>query len=154
MDPAKIREALGLSADASDEEVRTGLVAAGLVSEPTPEPQQQPVTASATKPGTMTIDVAAWNEQQERIKRLEAADARRRVEQRDQVIASAVQEGKFPPARKAHWQRLWDADPEGTRVVIDGLARNVMPVMASGYDGDADDLDNEYAALYRAEKVG
>jgi hypothetical protein len=148
VDSAKLREALGLPADASDEEVRTSLTEAGLVtSPPAVTPAPQPVAAAA-KPGTMTIDVAAWDEQQERIKRLEAADVRRRVAERDQIIAKAVQDGKFPPARREHWQRLWDADPEGTRVVLDGLARNVMPVMASGYDGGPEELDDEFAHLF------
>jgi hypothetical protein len=147
-DPAKIREALGLSADASDEEVRAGLAEAGLVTA-APEPTPVPVAAAAAKPGTMVIDTSAWDEQQDRIKKLEAADARRRVNERDQIIAKAVQDGKFPPARKDHWVRLWDVDPEGTRQVIDGLAKNVMPVMASGYAGDgAEDLDEEFAHLF------
>ena len=137
-DPAKIREALGLSADASDEEVRTGLAEAGFAP-PAPPADAEPVpvaaAASAAKPGTKVIDEAAWQEREDRIKRLEAADTRRRVEERDHIIAKAVQDGKFPPARKGHWVRLWDADPEGTRQVLATLSPNVMPVMASGYDG-------------------
>jgi hypothetical protein len=153
MDPAKIREALDLSADASDEEVGTALQAAGFTAPPEPTPE--PVAASAAKPaaakpGTMVIDVSAWDEQQDRIKKLEAADARRRVAERDQIIAGAVQDGKFPPSRKEHWVRLWDGDPEGTRTVIDGLAKNVIPVAASGYAGDVagEDLDEEFAHLF------
>lgn len=166
MDPAKIRERLGLDDDVSDDDVMEALAYAGFV--PAPEPaaagEPAPVAAAAApakppvspklaaaKPGTMTIDVAAWEEQQGRIKRLEAAEGRRRVEERDTVIATAVKDGKFPPARREHWVRLWDADPEGTRTVIDGLAKNVMPVAASGYAMDAsaedDELDREIAAL-------
>ena len=33
-------------------------------------------------------------------------------------------------------------------MVLDGLARNVMPVMASGYDGDPESLDEEFAHLF------
>ncbi len=120
-----------------------------------------PVTTPASPPkpelvhaaGTMTIDVSAWAEQQERIKRLEAQDARRRADERDQVIANAVAEGKFAPARKEHWVRLWDADPEGTRQVIESLARNVVPVAELGYAGDGDgvSIDDEFRHLFPPE---
>lgn len=111
--------------------------------------QQEPVAASTRASGTMVIDASAWEAREERIKRLEAADSKRRREERDTVIAAAVSDGKFPPARKDHWVRLWDADPEGTRIVIDGLARNVVPVTAMGELGSSeDDLDEEFSHLF------
>jgi ATP-dependent protease ClpP protease subunit len=163
MDPAKIREALGLAADASDDEVKAALAANGLANqpdpptEPAPDPApeepaisdpRQPVAARAA--GTMVIDSSAWQEREDRIKRLEAADAKRRREERDQVISSAVLEGKFAPSRKEHWARLWDADPEGTRQVIDGLTKNVVPTSELGYgvDNDGTSLDDEYKHLF------
>ena len=36
----------------------------------------------------------------------------------DALIDAAVQEGKFPPARAAHYRRLMEADPAGTRRLI------------------------------------
>jgi hypothetical protein len=36
----------------------------------------------------------------------------------DALIDAAVQEGKFPPARAAHYRRLMEADPEGTQRLI------------------------------------
>jgi hypothetical protein len=153
MDPAKFREALGLSDDVSDDEVMEALAIAGFQPASDP-PEAAPVAASArpvAKPGTMVIEASAWDALQERTKSLEARDALRRRDERDQIITVAVQEGKFAPARREHWVRLWDADPEGTRQVIDTLAKNVMPVMASGYAGDAeveeDELDREIARL-------
>lgn len=104
--------------------------------------------ANPSAPGTMTIDVSAWDAIQERTKRLEAADAKRRREERDQVIDQAVREGKFPVARKDHWTRLWDADPEGTRNVIDGLTKNVVPVDEVGHSLDDDAIDDEFAHLF------
>lgn len=153
MDPAKIREALGLQPDASDDEVRTALASAGLApTPPEPDPGPEPAPTPTPKPGsavgTMTIDVSAWDEQQKRIKRLEAAENKRLVEERDQVISAAVSQGKFPPARKEHWARLWDADPEGTRQVIASLARDVVPMQALGYDGDRDAVDAEFDHLF------
>ncbi len=157
MDPAKIREALGLKADASDDEVKTALASAGLVEqpnpepapEPTPEPQKNVKPELAHASSTITIDASAWQEREDRIKRLEARDAERRREERDQVLAQAVADGKFPPARKELYARLWDSDPEGTRQVIAGLARNVIPTAELGYSGDdADAIDDEFKHLF------
>ena len=159
VDPAKIREALGLPADASDDAVRSALESAGVVSnsttpqpapapapQPTPTPSSpnpapQPSTPRPTAAGTMVIDASAWEAQQEAIRQLQAADARRRRDERDQILNQAVTDGKFAPARKEHWQRLWDNDPEGTRTVIDGLQKNVIPTAALGYAGDGADFD-------------
>jgi hypothetical protein len=166
LDPAKIREALGLSADASDDEVKAALGAAGFTAQKPPPTEPQPNPApnpSPTEPapqpaepspqlvnaaGMMHVDASAWQEREDRLKRLEAQAARQREAERDQVISQAVVDGKFAPARREHWARMWNADPEGARQLIDSLARNVVPVMASGYDGDGEDLDNEYASLF------
>lgn len=170
MDPAKLREALGLAPDAPDEDVNTAmqgaLQAAGATTTTATDvpstattptaPPAEPVAAGAGAPprvaGTMVIDASAWDEQQKRIQRLEAEATKRAREERDQVIASAVHDGKFAPARKEHWARLWDADPEGTRQVIAGLTKNVIPVAALGFADDTDaSIDDEFAHLFPPE---
>jgi hypothetical protein len=164
MDPAKLREGLGLAPDASDEDVTAAMQAAlssGSTTPPAdagtpaapPAPAAEPVAAAAGTPprvaGTMIIDASAWEAQQAAIRRLEADAAKRAREERDTVIASAVRDGKFAPARKEHWVRLWDADPEGTRQVIAGLQKNVIPVSALGHADDTDaSIDDEYAHLF------
>ena len=144
MDPAKIREALGLSADASDDEVKAAVVTAGLA--PTPAP----VAASAATPGTMVVASSVWDEQQQTIAKLTDFVNEAKREKRDDVIATAVRAGKFTPAQKPHFTKLWDADPEGTRVLIDSLTPNTaLAVMASGYAGESDkDIDAEFAGLF------
>ena len=167
MDPAKIREALGLAPAASDDEVRAALGSAGLVDHnqptspaPAPEPAPSEPTPTPSSPrsaaGTMVIDASAWEAQQEAIRQLQAADARRRRDERDEVINQAVRDGKFAPARKDHWTRLWDADPEGTREVINGLQKNVIPTAALGYAGDGVDTDFEleFAGLFPPSRKG
>jgi hypothetical protein len=111
----------------------------------------EPRRAPARQPdGTVVMDASTWEASQERIKKLEAADAKRRREERDQIINQAVKDRKFTPARKEHWVRLWDADPEGTRECIAGLAKNIMtPVESIGFnDYDDADLDDEYKHLF------
>ncbi len=155
MDPAKIREAVGLPADASDDEVKAALVSAGLAAQPEPptepEPESEPVKARTATPvaGTMTVDVSAWQAREERIQRLEVQAAKQRRDERDQVLAQAVADGKFAPARKEHWAKLWDADPEGTREAVDGLAKNVFAVAELGHAGDgASDFDDEFKQFF------
>jgi peptidoglycan hydrolase-like protein with peptidoglycan-binding domain len=153
MDPAMIREALGLPADASDDEVKAAVVTAGLAP-PNPEPVE---AAEAVKPvatsGTVVLASSVWDETQKTIKTLTAHVEKQKRDERDEIISKAVVAGKFTPAQKPHFSRLWDADPDGTRVLIDTLTPNsALAVIASGYaDGDAE-ADAEYAALYR--KVG
>lgn len=118
---------------------------------PVAEPESEPQAVAASGPGTMVIDRSAWDEREERIKRLEASAAKQRREERDQVIADAVRDGKFAPARKAFWTAAWDKAPEETRALIDGLTKNVIPVMASGHAGgelDDEEFDAEFAHLF------
>lgn len=147
-----LRTKLGLADDATLEPSQV----LAAISDPGTAPQDkkdpEPVTPAApVKPvaGTMTMDASAYEAQQERIKRLEAKDAKRERDECDQVIAKAVAEGKFAPARKDHWARLWDADPDGTRQVIDGLTKNVIPVDALGTNLEDDEsIDAEFAHLF------
>lgn len=156
---AELRARFGLAADAGDDAIKAALLA--RPSATPPEDNSSESVPSASKPkvtagGQMVIDQAAWDAQQETIRRLEAAEARRRREERDSVIAQAVADGKFPPARKQHYERIWDADPEGARELIAGLAKNVVPVAALGYAGDATDADFEieFAGLFPPSRKG
>lgn len=117
--------------------------------EPPAEPATPATAPIAAGSGTMVIDAAAWQQREESIKRLEAADAKRRRDERDQVIGQAITAGKFPPVRREHWTRVWDADPEGTRTLIDGLTPNVVPVTAMGEYGTGEDsIDEEFVHLF------
>lgn len=53
---------------------------------------------------------------------------------RDYCVDEGIKAGKFPPARRGHYKRLWDADPNGTIQLIDGLAA-AMPVNEVGTAG-------------------
>ncbi len=147
VDPVKIREALGLNADASDDEVREA-----FGNELTP-PEKAPVAAAA---GTMILASSVWDETQKTIKTLNEFVERTKRDERDEVIARAVMAGKFTPAQKLHFSRLWDADPDGTRTLIGSLTPNsALAVQASGYAGEGVEADAEYAALFgNSAKVG
>lgn len=185
MDPVKIREALGLPADASDADVKRALAAAGLTPDPAtpPDPSQpppppgpdpvgdpgqpnpapapsgavdlprdvpQPLAAAAAAAGAVVLDKGVWNELQDRVKVGEHAARRLHEQDRDNIIAAAVNEGRIPPANKDYWARLWDRDPKGTTDVIASLQRNLIPVQATGYMGSLgdDDAPDPYAPLF------
>ena len=161
-----MRQDLGLAGDADEATIVAALSEAlserADPADSPPTPPAPPVVAeingpapatpapNPSKPGTMVIDTSAWDAQQERIQRLEAADKQRRVAERDQVIAQAVAEGKFHLDRSEHWARLWDADPEGTRQILDGLTRFVVPVNELGHGGgdDGSSVDDEFAHMF------
>jgi ATP-dependent protease ClpP protease subunit len=171
-----MRQTLGLSEDADEATITAALVesaqeaadavpsapAAPAPAQPAATQPEAPAPAAPSAaapagptPGTMVIDSSAWDEREARIKRLEAADNKRRREERDQVVDQAVRDGKFPTARKEHWKRIWDADPEGTRTVIDGLTKGVVPVNEIGHALDSDeDFDAEIAHLFPPTQKG
>jgi hypothetical protein len=46
---------------------------------------------------------------------------------REQVLAKAVQEGKFPPSRVDHYRALYETDAEGTEKLIAALTPGLPP---------------------------
>lgn len=148
MSLAKYREALaGLPDDASEEDVKGALVSAGLAAA---APGPAPHAVSAAAPGTVVLASSVWDDTQATIKTLTDFVAASKRNERDDVIARAVQAGKFTPAQRPHFAKLWDADPDGTRNVIDSLTPNsALAVLASGYAGESvEDTDAEFAHLF------
>jgi hypothetical protein len=175
MDPAKLREAFGLKPDASDDEVMAALAASGLkvaASQPSPQPDPapqptgpnqpspqpdpapQPQTPGSGKPvaGTVVIDSSQLEEIRAAATRMRVLEERIQRGDRDELITGAIRAGKFPQARRAHWETAYNADPEGTKAVIASMATNLVPIAASGYAGDPDaEFDADYSSLYPPE---
>lgn len=170
MDPAKIREALGLQPDASDDEVRTAFAASALAPSTTPEPApagdgtptppappapQAPATAGTSD--AVILDPAQYAALRAQAMRGDEAWRKMREAESEQILDAAIKAGKFPPARRDHWKTLWAADPDGTKATIEKLASNVIPVLASGFPGVGDEAETDivYAAMYpEAAKAG
>jgi len=145
-DPIEIREALGLGPDAADEEVRTAFAEA--FPSPPDQGRDQRVAAAASRNGVITIDAAQLQQFQEGMVRASALADQMEKSNRDACITEAIKVGKFPPARRAHYEKAWNADPEGTKELIASLSAGLVPVTAMGYAGDGTDLDLDYRALY------
>jgi hypothetical protein len=46
---------------------------------------------------------------------------------REQILAKAVQEGKFPPSRVDHYRGLYETDPTATEQLIAALTPGLPP---------------------------
>lgn len=168
MDPAITRTALGLSADAPDDEVASAMeaAAAALRGDPAPAPVQASLFGDEPKPaqpamptlpkGVQVIASSKLDELNATIKSLSTFVEASKRKERDEVIATAVKAGKFLPAQRPDFVRMWDEAPDATRALIDKLTPNsALAVIASGYAGgiaqEEDELDRELARLSRPE---
>lgn len=155
-----LRERLGITdAELDDDALLAALddqlAAVTEPTEPTIETPAEPVAAKLPE-GTVAIDEATLAELREQAAEGVAARAQQRVEARDRALDDAVNAGKFPPARREHWARLYDLDPEGTRQTLASLADGVIPLQDVGEPGGEPDnsaSDAEFDHLF-SRKVG
>lgn len=166
MDPArlaKLREVYDLPADAPEADV----LAAMGADLPAPPAVVEPVTpAAGTLPPKVTPPAAGSDAvlmDPEHLRLLQAQAARgdeafrkMREAECDAVIRTAISEGKFPPAREEHYRLRWATDPDGTEEEIGRLAKNTIPVSATGYTGVGDETAAEmaYSAMYPGSSNG
>jgi len=137
-----LRDRLGLG---DEDEITAEQIMAALAE------QAEGGTVAAKLPeGVIAIDKDVWEATQRRIRQGEVAREQQLLTARDSEIAAAIRAGKFPLSRKAHWERLWQADPEGTRTVLAGLTPGAVPVEDIGLPGGPQDelLDQEYRSIF------
>jgi hypothetical protein len=110
------------------------------------KPEGEPARQKAS--GAVAIDAAALEQLRRDAASGRKAHERQEREDRTRLFASAIGEGRFPPSRRKHYERLWAADPEGTRRLLTasvsegGLAPGSVPVDGSqhGSDGTGEDV--------------
>lgn len=161
-----ILEALGLSPDATKEQVNAAMTAlrtgpAGSTDTPPAVPGTSDskslaeLAKMAKDTGVVLIDQAQLTEMVSMAKQGADAAKQMRENQRDAVIDKAAKDGKIALSRIDHWRTAWDKDPEGTRDALDSLAPNMIPVEVSGYAGRGDfaltEAEAAYSALYGKE---
>lgn len=176
-DAAKLREALGLSADASADDALSAFAGAlSTLGGPSTAAPTSPTTGTASGE-TLTagavnntpiavpqladgnrpvlLDPSQLAALQESARRGETAWAQLRRNERDGVIDEAIRLGKFPAVRRDYWVKLWDSDPDGTRAAVNALSANVIPVLSQGYLGDdaaqRSAADTAYEGLFGKE---
>ncbi|MCK2219703.1 ATP-dependent Clp protease proteolytic subunit [Actinomadura sp. ATCC 31491] len=152
-----LRERLGIDADAElDDTALLDALDEALAEradttppEPAPAPAPEPIAARIPE-GMTLIDSAALDELRNSAAEGVAARAQQRAEERDRVLNEALRDGKFPPARREHYAKAWDRDPDGTRALLDLLPKNSVPVEDIGEPGtDPLASDAENAAIDR-----
>ena len=151
MDLAKLREAINASNldDASKEAALAALAVVAGVGTPPPADAPETQQHQQLPAGVMALDISTVEMLKEQAAAGQEALQRLVRHERDSTIEKAIQDGKFAPARRDHWQRLWDKDPEGTKAYIDGLSPGLLPTQLVGYGQDATDADDAlYAELY------
>lgn len=170
MDPAKLREAFGLAADASDDEVSAAITAENLVPPAAAPPGNQgdppagdpppaggPPPAPPRKPradegGAVYVDPAQLAELRRMAAQGEEALRRMKEQECSAVLDAAIKAGKFPPSRREHYEKRWASDPDGTKEEINALQAGVIPVSLLGFPGVTDDTAEEM--LYKSMGYG
>lgn len=75
------------------------------------------------------------------------ARTQQRTDARDRALDAAVNTGRITPARRDHWQTNWDADPEGTRELLDSLPKGfAVPLDEVGHADDTEPASNTVEA--------
>jgi hypothetical protein len=165
MDPKEIRKRLGLSEDASDEQVRDSLRALNAAvgeepepepepapaepgdepaAEPTEEPEEEPVAtvaASALPPGTVLIDEATLAELRASGSAAMELVNERAQDRREALVNAAIGDGRIPPARKDHWLGYLANDPNGGADALAALSPGLVPVAERGHSHSVETID-------------
>jgi hypothetical protein len=159
-------QALGLTPEATEEEITTALTAKltpavapvapveGLTPPAVDAPAPTPITDITPTPapvipeGMALIDQAVLEEL-----RVGVAASRELIEDRDNqvragVLDAAIKAGKIPPARRDHYEVMFKADPEGTKTLIDSLESGLVPIKERGHEGSAESIDAAANSAY------
>jgi hypothetical protein len=151
-----LRERLGLAEDADEDAI---LAAVDALRETKPadgehtdnKAEEETPAAPALPEGIVTIDEATLTQLREQASEGVAARAQQRTEARDRALDDAIKAGKFPPARRDHWAKYYDADPEGARTTLASLEAGLVPLVDQGAPGGEetkDAFDAEFDAVF------
>jgi hypothetical protein len=139
-----LRERLGLAEDADEAAILAALddklTAPTAPAEGEPTEPTEPETPALSE-GVRMIDETQLLELQEQAREGVAARAQQRTESRDRTLDDAIKAGKFPPARRDHWARLYDADPDGTKTTLASLEAGLVPLADQGAPGGEEPVD-------------
>jgi hypothetical protein len=145
---AVIRARLG---KAEGEDITPAEIAAAFA----PQPAAGEGLAIPEGSGLLLVDQSVLQDWQKRAEAGDAAATALRMKERDEVLATAMREGKFPQARLPHYQQAWALDPEGTRRQVAALAAGLVPMVGPvgvpGFDPEMPGTFEDqaaYAKLY------
>jgi ATP-dependent Clp endopeptidase proteolytic subunit ClpP len=149
-----LRKALGIDdADLSDEALLDKINDALKERDEALEAATSPANAAPKLPeGVVAIDATTLDELKNAAKLGTQAREQQIVDHRNSVLDAAVRAGKFPPARREHFENLHKADPEGAEQLIASLAAGTVPVNSElGHAGEPEvnaELDAELSDVF------
>lgn len=161
------RELYGLPADASEDQIlgrMTALSEAPADPDTTVKAEETDVTGdpevsepelkseTVDAPETVTVSKAQWDELTAQVSELAAE---RKANHQEQVIESALSEGRIAPAEREKWTTALSAAPEATETLLSSLAPRVN-VREQGSDValSASTTDDDAAFKAWADKTG
>jgi hypothetical protein len=103
--------------------------------EPNPNPEGVEIPE-----GMALIDAETLKGLQEGAQEGIAASRRLKEGDKSKLLDGAVKAGKFPPSRREHYAKAYDADPKGTRDLINQLAPGLVPVDERGNAGNVEEF--------------
>lgn len=149
---AKLARWLGLSSDATEQEVNEALenhvdseppVLAGQTDENDTtdgDDTEDDSAAESTEPvaakGTVNMSREEYDELRKQAGAGAAAFEQMRAAERDAAIAAAVKAGKISPAMRASYTKFYDRDPEACRAELAELPEGLVPVKEIGGQPD------------------
>jgi hypothetical protein len=134
-----LRQKLGVSDDADAGTVLSALDEAlnERASDSTP----------ALPPGTVTIDEGTLAQLRENAAAGRQALDTQQQERRQALVSAAVKDGRIPRARKDHWLKQLEVDPQGGEQALASLQKGTIPVDEVGHD-TLDDAEGQPRDLY------
>jgi hypothetical protein len=166
---------LGLDESASDEQIQEGMATLLTASEENPPPANPPAnppadpgvetppsgnppednppadppeedpTEGLSEEDTIVVDVAAFRSLQQRASLTARLQEEDRIGRRENLIAAAIREGKFPPSRRAHYEARYDSDPDNTEKTIKRMIKGMVPIEERGVDAVEDETEDPTA---------
>lgn len=105
---------------------------------PVPVPPDPAPPAEGTAASTVTVDKETWEATKAGAALAQKHETDRVAASRKDIVDDAIKAGKFPPARREHYEKLLAVDFDGTKQQIDGLAAGIIPTTERGVLGNGD----------------
>jgi hypothetical protein len=151
IDAAKLREALGLPADAELTEDVVKKAFTSLTSPPAPETPAVSASAIPAESGAIVLDKANYEGLVALARKGEVAYQRMERNERDGYLKRSMEEGRFPVARLSAYEAMWDKNPAEAKALIELMPKNSIPTMSVGFLGaevNTNEADAAYEGMY------
>ncbi|PZT99480.1 MAG: hypothetical protein DI630_16825 [Gordonia sp. (in: high G+C Gram-positive bacteria)] len=141
-----LAQRLGITADADDETILSALDAKLATNESEPVEEQlstEQVAAAAKRHGLTLVDPDKYQELADAAAAGREARDQQLREHRESIVGAAVDKGKITPARRDHFVKLMEADPEGTESLLASLPEQAsIPLAEVGHSVEPQDTNN------------